>query len=351
MKRTLLAFALSCASFSFLSAQDAIISYVEGSDISVIRDKREMKMDDPIGFEVRSGDILQTGKKTFIELALSPKKAVIRMSENTTLEFKLPSGGSEVSLSVLYGRVRAKLAKLAGQDSFSMRNAGTVAGVRGTDFGMDVVVAKSSRESAASVVVYCFEGSVNVQAAPSVQAAVQRTMDLGPGRMVESVVNDGNVDLIDSSLSDEIQDFWDANSFKTAAALAVDDVKAPAAVESPAVEVETPQQNSAPVAASAETPAAAVDSAEQSPKTRIARISWSFDKKKLQLKNGILGASSLLVAGGAAAQIIGAYRYIHEGTQEDAGSYMIAGTVCTTTGLVVGLFGLLLNPDIPPKTR
>lgn len=359
MKRSILALTLLCASIALLGAEGgtATIVYADGEEVTVIRERREMKVDDPLGFVVEAGDIVQTGKQTILELSVRPKKAVIRMSGNTTLHFRGSYATGETSLAVLYGRVRAKVEKLVGAERFTMRNEGTVCGVRGTDFGMDVIIDKDSGQGQSTVSVYCLEGALSVDTALSATSPVQASGIVNSGEMAEAVVKGEKVSLVSSRISDELKALWDENSFKSEAAA---EIKAEAAVlastidegkgdaetaepgvESASAEDSASDEQAVALAGEASLAAAAPESGPT--------LDWGFEKKNLAVKNRMLGLSTLLVAAGAGIQIYGAYRIGIQENQEYADTLLLAGSLCTTTGFVTGLFGLLWNPRIPPR--
>jgi len=92
---------------------------------------RALKVDDPetIGLRIEPGDLVQTKASTFVEIQLV-RRVPCSSSPRTAPS---SSRGSEtraesVSLGLIYGRVRAKVAKLSGAESFSIRSGGTVAG-------------------------------------------------------------------------------------------------------------------------------------------------------------------------------------------------------------------------------
>jgi hypothetical protein len=340
MKRLTLALALFCVSFSFLAADGgtAVIVYAEGNDISVIRDRREMKVDEALGFVIQAGDIVQTGKNTVIELSVKPKKAVIRVSGNTTLQFRGSYQTGETSLAVLYGRVRAKVEKLIGAERFTLRNEGTVAGVRGTDFGMDVVVSKASELGESKVNVYSFEGELSVETALNASSAVQASSLIKTGEMAEVVVKDQTVSLVTTKVADEVQEYWTANAFKSEDASSIVQTQVLAEAEEPvqtdALQAEgTEIVPSVPVAAAIEAP----------------RMDWSAQKKTLGLKNGMLGTSAVLVAAGAGLGIYGAYRKGTLTNDSYSDTLLLVAGLSSTTGFMCGLFGFLLNPSIPAR--
>lgn len=350
MKRSILALGLFCASIALLGAVSgtATVVYAEGDEVTVIRDKREMKVEDPMGFVVEAGDIVQTGKNTVLELSVQPKKSVIRMSGNTTLQFRGSYATSETSLAVLYGRVRAKVEKLMGAERFTVRNEGTVCGVRGTDFAMEVVFAKDSDAGTSKVSLYCFEGSLAVDTALSANSPVQSSGVVKAGEMAESVVKGDEVTLASAAMTSEVRTAWDANAFKSEIA---------ASIVSAASEPVAQEQPTETILALPETGTAKAESPEPKDQgaiqpetsTAVPKIDWSLEKKKLSVKNGMLGTSSFLVAAGAGIQIYGAYLIGIQENTEYANEILLAGSLCTTSGFLCGLFGLLWNPNIPPR--
>lgn len=137
----------------------ALISFVSGSDVSLIRDGSLIKLQDAIGYEILEADMLQTGKKTYVELALATGSK-IRIAENTSFVIKKLKTAADSDFEVLYGKVRAKVSKLSGSDSFVVHSQGTVAGVRGTDFSYETTIEKTG--GLGRNLVACFEGSVAV---------------------------------------------------------------------------------------------------------------------------------------------------------------------------------------------
>lgn len=224
--------------FSLLSAPAVVgaenpsgsgeVVYAEGKDFSVIRqgNRTSYSVSDPqvIGMTVAEGDLIQTGGGTFVEVQLLPRGSVIKIAENSSFLFKaLGPGGSAVSLGLLYGRFRAKVATLSGNDSFSIRAGSTVAGVRGTDFGMDSIIQPYDSQTPATVPsftpavrVYCFTGQVAVlpestedvipPSAPAV--IIKRNEEV-------SVDTSSPIPLVErKSLEADTVQYWSQNDFK-----------------------------------------------------------------------------------------------------------------------------------------
>jgi len=144
-----------------------VVIYAEGEVVSVIRDLRRREYDaftgELLGFAVYSGDIIQTDPNTFVEIQLLPSRSVIKVAENTSFTIERIGGDGNGVFDLAYGRLRARVSRLAGTSPFEIRGVGATAGVRGTDFGTDVVVQPSG--GAALTRIYCFEGEVQVEVA------------------------------------------------------------------------------------------------------------------------------------------------------------------------------------------
>ena len=196
----------------------ATITYAEGKSFSVIRNNqtREWPVSDKqvFGMEIMPGDIIHTSGSTFLELSIKPIKAVIQIAENTSYRCDIDESGTKSSGELYYGRVRAKVAKLTGDRSFKISSPSLVAGVRGTDFGCDVIAARKTSEPVVQR-VFCFEGSVAVSddKAPEAEPVL-----IGGSEMVETRVDVQSVTdktaiaeapaIQKVMLSDEVRGFW-----------------------------------------------------------------------------------------------------------------------------------------------
>lgn len=167
----------------------ARIVFAEGSSFNLVRSGKVQKKDvasaDVIGFELASGDILQTAPSTFIELYIHNVAASVQIAENTSFRCETSGTGGETKGELYYGRVRAKLGKLSGSKSFRITSPSLVAGVRGTDFGCDVIAVPVSESAPGTAIlsrVFCFEGSVAVN---PVKDPVSELVVVESGEMVE----------------------------------------------------------------------------------------------------------------------------------------------------------------------
>jgi len=216
-----------------LEAQNAGIVYAEGGDFSVIHQRQEeyfsVGVDDVLGLPLEAGDLVQTGNGTFLEIQTTGSGALFKIAENTS--FRLDHSGEDGSsrLDLTYGRVRAKVDAVAAGTFLEMRGLSVVAGVRGTDFGYDIIV--TPRGTGEPVLqIYTFEGSVVVaEASPSAdsgaslisRSSAQTTIQ--PGQMIVlplSTVVAGNLQEAlsrpPSTITTEVRDFWDAHPFRSA---------------------------------------------------------------------------------------------------------------------------------------
>ena len=218
----------------------ATIEFSSGDDIVVIRSGKRLPFKDPIGLVLFQGDQVQTGKGIFVEMRLGTGSAILKLAENTTFVLERLESG-QTSLQLVYGRMRAKVEKLTGADSFSVYSTQAVAGVRGTDFGLDVIASRSAVAAATMTRAYCFEGSVEVialvrsaaQAAESLEA-IPKSFIISAGEMVKIEGVPGKMDAVKQEVEESIRSFWTANDYEA------EGYEAPAdAAPAPADTVET----------------------------------------------------------------------------------------------------------------
>jgi len=216
-QRALFACVFACLALGVSAWADgaaAVVEYASGVDVIVLRSGRRVPISDPIGLELMEGDQVQTGKGVFLEMHLLSGGAVIKLAENTTFVLERLADG-KTSLRLVYGRIRAKVEKLAGTDSFVIKSQQAVAGVRGTDFGLDVMAARSAVLGSTTTNVYCFQGYVDVtallrtdaQAAESLEA-IPRASLITAGEMVKVEVVSGAVQASKTALDQSISEFW-----------------------------------------------------------------------------------------------------------------------------------------------
>ncbi len=225
MKKYLLALVLIilCASTTLFAQVRpmATMEFASGDDVLVIRGGRRLNFQDAFGLELLEGDQVQTGRGIFVELRLHDSGAVVKLAENTTFRLEHMDNG-KTSLSLVYGRVRAKVDKLAGADTFTIRSATSVAGVRGTDFGVDVIAMQQAATPANLTRTYVFEGTVTVTAllrssplAAEGLEPIPREFTLEAGEMVVVSRVDTATEAEKTTIQNDILQFWSTNDFTT----------------------------------------------------------------------------------------------------------------------------------------
>ena len=169
MRRFLLLLFLITLLLPSVSAQEreayAFVIYAEGYDMTIFRNDElltyDVLRDNVIGMPLLPGDLIQTDADTFVELQVMPSRTVIKVAENTTFRIEEIGGTGGGSFDLAYGRLRARVDRITGNEEFQIRGRSAVAGVRGTDFGYDFVAVREGNVEAETQ-VYVFEGTVEV---------------------------------------------------------------------------------------------------------------------------------------------------------------------------------------------
>lgn len=217
------------------------IIYAEGSSFRLLRNgsQRQISVDskDVFGMEVMPGDIFQTASQTILELTIHEAGAIVKIAENTSFRCDREPEENRTTGELYYGRVRAKVTRLARGSTYRITSPSLVAGVRGTDFGLDVIAFRRGGSSAdgdtgvpaetgdqeyavnngdAAVLhrVFCFDGSVLVG---DFSGAELETVVLTAGEKVERLVIAGIAEtgsLEKLKIDGEIREFWDSRPFK-----------------------------------------------------------------------------------------------------------------------------------------
>lgn len=123
------------------------------------------------------GDRVTTGTKSRVEIKL-PDKSFIRFDEKTTfvlesVAYDQKNQNKDVNINIILGNTWAKVPKFSGSKGrFAITTKTSVAGVRGTDFRMNV-----NKDNSAVLKVY--DGEVVVSKRKQVQEAAK------PGKMME----------------------------------------------------------------------------------------------------------------------------------------------------------------------
>lgn len=316
------------------SSAYAEIVFFEGADLQILRSNGKVASDEPIGLKLLPGDQVQTGAKTQVELVLLPRRSRIRLSENTAVTIRDLGEDGSTGLELLYGRLRSKVTKLAsGNAPYKVSSQSCVAGVRGTDFGCDVLVSPSG--ALAPTRVYCFEGSVEIDPSRAAKAASQPeapaaayapapsdaeaataplVISAGAMALVEAATATKAVSIIEKPIEAEVSAYWRANDFTKAE---------PVGLTSPPI---------APVAAAVTLP----------PPSNAPGIDWTPIRSRLAAKNSaIIGSASFILIGSAfeAASLI-----IRASDSTQADNLLRVGTIWSAVGLPILVFAFTIDP-------
>lgn len=208
-------------SFGSLSAEGAgpaaaVIIYNEGEDFEIIDSGGvPVAVLYIIGHELYEGDVVITYDDTFLELQVMSSPNIIKIAENTDFQLKTMEEGKVSNFMMLYGSVRAKVTKLGKDERFRIQGSSAVAGVRGTDFGINVIVPQTGDTTEAVTQVYCFEGEVEVQ--PQVEIAgkaIEESVVITAGTMVSVSPIEPEKALEIIPISNQIKNYWQENPFK-----------------------------------------------------------------------------------------------------------------------------------------
>jgi len=210
--------------------------YASGTGFEIVRDAQsedyDLSSDIVEGLEFFPGDYLNTYDGTFLEIQVSGSRNVLKISENTSFKFEQGRETKAPRYEVSYGRVRARVRKLAGLENFAIAGPSMVAGVRGTDFGYDVLYNEQENTTVASV--YCFEGKVEVSQRVKTSPAPDEedgkrgdegppsepgTIEIGADEMVKIKESDEGISeqeyvLQKEAISSEVYTYWEVNDFK-----------------------------------------------------------------------------------------------------------------------------------------
>lgn len=206
----------SAVSLGAQSSPYATIVYAEGTSFRLVRDNKvttyNLVSEDVFGLEVKSGDVIHTAASTVLEISIHPIKASVQLAENTSFRCVSDSTGEKSSGELFYGRVRAKVGKLTGATTYQISSPSMVAGVRGTDFGADVIAQTTLPSSPVLSRVFCFEGSVLVS---EPERSHLGTVLLTGNDMVERVVDNQKKETVSVPLEkkpviEDVRVFWDA---------------------------------------------------------------------------------------------------------------------------------------------
>lgn len=225
--RFLIAALLLCSAFMPLWSQassgaDAVagsLIYASGTSFEVVRDGKSVEYNLAAntveGLEFYPGDYINTYKGTFLEIQVTGSSNVLKIAENTSFKIEETSEPDVSNYKVSYGRVRARVKKMAGLSQFALTGPSMVAGVRGTDFGYDILYNSEKNTTVSSV--YCFEGQVEVQPTAKI-VTEEESIELAADEMIS--ISEISADMEPrytfqrEALSAEIEAFWRQYDFQ-----------------------------------------------------------------------------------------------------------------------------------------
>jgi hypothetical protein len=304
------------------------VVYAEGREFSVVRGGvvRTLKVDDPeaIGLRIETGDLVQTKASTFVEIQLVPQGTVLKLAENSSFMFKgLGNEGEAVSLGLVYGRVRAKVSKLSGSETFSIRSGGTVAGVRGTDFGFDAIARPADRSGGTfkqpDVSVYCFSGEVAVAPVAEIEKEAEAPVVIVKANELVAVDRSSEVPLVERRPIDvEIKSFWITHEFQG--------------------ETPVPPPVAVPIAAP-----------EKKPEVEIRYIEPDYSKYRRAAKNKNMAIAGAVLFGaiGFGLQMAAIPDIADGGSTYTGAGLLTSGSICFGFSLSSLVLSYFINPPSP----
>lgn len=206
---------------------------IQGSSFTVLRGSSRYEFfsenPDTIGFEIRSGDIIQTSDSTFLEIALYSPRANIQIADNSSFSCSRDATGFAISGELYYGRVRARVATLLDNLLFTISTPSLVGEVSGSDVCCDVLMDFNEMGASDGRMVnrlFCPSGSVRVSEVvdgsnvivnqSAWDERVSHGIEITDGLMIERIVeisHDGNEIVFEGSLtpqpvSREVDEYW-----------------------------------------------------------------------------------------------------------------------------------------------
>ncbi|HOO56143.1 MAG TPA: FecR family protein [bacterium] len=152
---------LVCAPFMVFAAEDAaMLMDIEGQVWMLLNDETDWGAAES-EFLLQKDDSIRTGADGRARLVLEDKSVVVvgplSVMKIESVMYDYATGGKEISLSLEKGKARAMVSKLStASSSFEIRTPTAIAGVRGTDFAVEI----DPEENKSTVTV--FEGVVEV---------------------------------------------------------------------------------------------------------------------------------------------------------------------------------------------
>jgi hypothetical protein len=296
-----------------LSVPEARIFHAEGADFVLSSGgQRTVYQGGNLGdggLLLNSGDIVQTGADSRLEMQFSPSGTVIKLGENTSFLFT-----DTRSLELFYGRLR--IVSVNETDPVNIEAGFAVLSIKNSDAGIDYSIERG--ELTPMLRSYCFQGSASMtisgQPGPALNAMELISVELRPSTTwIEK-----------RPLEEEIVAYWNQNRFSGTPAISLSE-QAAEVLRSPA---EISRRDTAPV-------------------TITVKPDYTPFFLKNRLKN-ILGGIGLFSAlGGLGVQAYGMYKHFSEGYSDRNIRLITYSTIPVAAGLGVILGSLFINPKEP----
>ncbi len=327
---------LMCAGGGVLFAQSsaAEVIFGEGYGFSILREGKEnyydVLYDDVTGLELFEGDYISTDESTFIEIQLASSKNVLKISENTSFQITEVSEGGGGRFALTYGRVRAKVDRLVGNDQFTIGGPSAVAGVRGTDFGYDIIAKRdeAAEDFKTTAQVYCFQGKVEVVRVQEVET-MEEIVVIETNEMVSfsSVPEAAPVkeEFVPREIEEEINIFWRQNDFEGVL------------IDYPAPEKEEVREEKEPEPVEKQPPPEEPEKTVEEEKVIIT------EAEKEKARKNFFAAGTTVVGIGVLTEVAGILLHFFGPTwfSGDPATYRDTGTVLMVAGGGIAVGGLL----------
>jgi hypothetical protein len=299
----------------FLPAQDlpepeARIFHAEGADFVLSSGgQRTVYQGENLGdwgLLLNSGDIVQTGAESRLEMQFSPSGTVIKLGENTSLLFT-----DTRSLELFYGRLR--IVSVNEIDPVTIEAGFAVLSMKNSDIGIDYSIERG--ELKPTLRSYCFQGSAGMT------VSGQPGPPLNEMELVSVELRPSTTWIEKRPLEEEIVAYWNQNRFSGTPAIPLSE-QATEVLQSPA---EIFRKNTAPIAIA-------------------VKPDYTPFFLTNNLKNGLITFGLFTGLGGLFAQGYGMYSYFSEGYSDQSVRLITYGTIPVVTGLGIILGSLFINP-------
>jgi hypothetical protein len=339
---------LALPSLAAQSPAEGLIYYAEGEEISISARGAlsPYKAEDLRLFTLRSGDTVQTGPRSFVEIRFLPSGLLVKIAENSSFTFDgTTEEGSYITFSLLYGRMRVISGWNGQAAAVVVRMGSTVADIVEGDIGLDYMVPPEGGGLPVPR-VYSFSGSAELiplaRPAPGIRAGRTRSgyvsdLPVIPLGEHESLTMGAKTDR--QSLEPEILAYWNQHNFKGHPPLTV-----PAPTGFPALPVSHPLPTPPPPALSLSN---FPDSSSFAVPPALPPPALSLEGEnpfvQARAKQTALMIGTIFTAAGTAVEAVGYWLRYRD--QADLGdTVMLYGFIPSGLGLISLIVALVIDP-------